>query len=245
MSIFDSFRIRSNPAPARVEPTVADTPAPAPTANVAKPAPTSPLENHATLWQAPEKPPVEPTLAPTMNIDPAKIAEVAKQVNFTQNFDPAMLAKAAGGDAESLALLINQAAQNGYATALQSTGAIIRTALDAQGKRLTDTVAPALIRDNAIREEVSRNIALADHPAARPIVDSLTKQISAKFPAATPAEVNTHVAAYLNDFATTVVANNGGVVTTRDQLAAATKANPRAAETDWSTWFANDSLKVG
>lgn len=222
MSIFSNIFGTSNaPAPA---PVVAPTPAPAidmPTA------PVSPLDDFKDFWQPVKQEGVDNTLPENMfaGLDPAKMLESARKVDFAKSIPPEILAKVtAGGPDAGAALMqiLNDVSQRSYAQASIAATGITKAALqqfrDGQESRLPDQIRKFQVSDS-IREA---NPAL-QHPAAQPIMDALQSQFSVKYPNATVTELRDMASKYLTAFATTAVPAKKQVV---------------AESEDWGKFFA-------
>lgn len=194
----------------------------------------SPMEGYKDLWQAPSEPVVAPTSVPNIVMDPAKITEAASKINFAAHLNPELVDKALGGDRAAFLEVVNGTAQAGFSAAVQNTGLFIQKALEQQQAKFNTEVAPAMLREHDIRNSVSTNIPISTNPAAKPIVDLLTNQITGKYPTASPGEVKAMVDSYLNNLADTIVTNNGGQVLSKASVAAA-----KPADTDWSKFLVN------
>lgn len=197
----------------------------------------SPLSNFKDIWAADPNAVGAPTLVPTMTADPAAMLAAAGKIDFTTHLDPAMLDKASKGDTASLAQLINKAAQVGYAHAATASVNITKAALTAQAESFETKYAPKMFRDASITDAVSQQVALASDPAAAPIVEAVKRQLGAKFPTASPAEIADMTNTYMTEFASKAVELAGGKVQTREQLTATTGGPLSRGEEDWGKFF--------
>lgn len=256
MDIFNGFRgaTTSNPAapppnpatPATVvaNPTVPSSATPTSDGtNPAFPATTtegakSPLDGFADLWKIDDKSKTaSPTLSPVMTVEPAKIMQAARQIDFTQGIDTTLVDKATKGDAAALMQVINAAAQNAFAQGAAATTRIVDTGFKAQETNFTNTVMPNILRKHSINQAVAES-PLANNPAAAPLISMLEQQLTQKFPTASPAEIKNHANKYMEEFAAAIITNNGGTIVPQN---ANTTTGPFAAkDTEWDKWFGVD-----
>ena len=202
----------------------------------------SPLENYADLWKMDTKSMTigSPVLSPTLNVEPTKIMEIARQIDFTKGLDAEMLQKAGKGDIEALAGLINGAAQNAYAQGAMATTHIVRNAFSIQEKNFNETVMPSILRRHSISSVVAEN-PLSSNPAAAPLLQTLEQQLATKYPTASPAEIKTHAETYLTGLATEIVRGQGGTILPKDNTQGDPLGYRSKADTDWEKYFNIDS----
>jgi len=225
----------TSPAPA---PSPASPPAAAPAPTPAAPTePSSPLDNHRTFWDnlkdAQGKdvaPAVDPTTTGVFNFDPAKIADSAKNLNFTGNVSQELVTEALAGSDKSpaaLVALMNQVAQNAVAAMTVQTGKLIDQGLVANNDRIKTTL-PRHIKQVQLDQTSSDNPVLS-HAAAQPLVAAMKRAAFAKDPNADPAAVNAAVESYLSDFATALLEGSPTALAAKQQKA--------AGETNWMEYI--------
>lgn len=194
--------------------------------------PTSPLDQFTKMWENPTTPdgkpqslPVDPMKAPIFNFDAAKITESANKMDFASSIPPELFTKALGGDAASLADIINQSVRNAVVGLTINQGNLINQALLTNNDRLTAHL-PSQINKVKLMEPEDNPV--FSHPAAQPLVQSLKQMAFAKDPSANPAAISKQVSDFLMGFATAVHD------TSSPQVAQANAA--AAGQTDWSKW---------
>jgi hypothetical protein len=256
MEIFNSFRGVENSPPQRTEPsspttTSSNTAAANPTvpsdktprsdgSNPAIPAAAegvkSPLEKYNELWKTDPKakPPVSPV--PTLNADPVKLMEAASNVDFTKVIPPELLQKASSGDQTALGQVINAAAQAAYAQSAAAASKIVEQSLNTLHDTYTREIIPQVLRNHSISQTVGAGNPLSENPAAAPILDAVRRQVTAKNPGATPAQIKEMTSGFLNELAELVIAQSGKKITDPDPIPGSNPLGLRA-ETDWEKFM--------
>jgi hypothetical protein len=194
----------------------------------------SPLDTLKDFWQNPMdaegKPiqqPADPTAATIYNLDPAKVSESARKLDFMAGIEPATITKALGGDVAAFMDVINGAVQNSFAAATLQTGNMINTGVSTNNTRFKSTL-PSQIRAVQVDQATASNPVLS-HPAAAPLFNTLKSFAAAKNPNASPAEITAQVEALLTGFSEAMQA---GSPKAQQQAQAA-----KAGEQDWSSFF--------
>lgn len=216
MSIMEMFRnvVSPQPAPqpataqpkpgeAAPTPGVQSAPSPAgvagagidPTTNVSQ----NPMSKFDDLWKptlgADGKPVQSAAFDPNtmFNIDPAKVAETAKQFNFSQQVPAEVMQRIAQGGEDGVKAsmeAITIASQAAFAQSMMGAAKLVQqgiaTAMPAVDSRVNESVRRTQV-SSALREA---NPLLAT-PFAAPIISAIENQIVAKYPTATPAELKT------------------------------------------------------
>lgn len=192
----------------------------------------SPLEGFAKLWQKEDTDQKPLQLTPTFTVDPAKLRETAKGVDFVKAVSPAALEAAKNGDSS---LLVNEAVQLGYAKSAEATAAIVQKALQDQATMFRDTILPEALRRNQVTNTLRSDNALLNNPAAQPVITMLEQQMAVKYPNATAAEVSSKAKDYLSEFAMEMMKSTGKVVSDKPAEGA---NNPLGREPeDWTKFF--------
>lgn len=195
----------------------------------------SPLEKFADLWKVDPNAKAPTSITPNMSIDPAKLLELSKGIDFTKALNPEQLANAAKGDPVALAAIINAAGQAGFAHSTNITANLIQTAFAQQEKTLVGEYLPKMLRENAIRDTVRNGNEIFQHPAVAPVVSMLEAAITAKYPAATPAEIKAHTDTWMQGLASAIAQQSGGSIVVPEAVKPG--GMPRRAEaTDFSSW---------
>jgi len=169
------------------------------TSPAAKPAEAaSPLDGHSKLWENdPTKAPAAPV--PLFDIDPAKLQEAIKTADFTKLVPPELLAKAQSGDAVAMQAVLNGVTQNAFSHQTMATTKLIEQALAKQEAAMLAKM-PEMVRQQRISENLADN-PLMKHAATRPLIESLTAQLTKQNPTSSPSEIATQVQDYIAGFA--------------------------------------------
>lgn len=206
--------------------------APAPAATPAPPA--SPLDAYNDMWQTrttsdgkPAAPAVDPLTQPVFNLDPAKVMESAKRIDYLAGVDPANITSALSGDANAFMNVINGAIANAVAGVTVSQGNTINQALLANNQRVSSAL-PDHIKRAQLHSSVDDN-PVYSHPAVAPLTKTLKEFALAQNPNASVAEIDTKIKGYLSGLATALT----------EQSPAAQQQRQAAAkqEQDFSAFF--------
>ncbi len=194
----------------------------------------SPLANYAELWKIDDKNKPQDAveaLTPNFVIDPAKVAEAAKQTDYSKLVPPELVTKALGGDSVAFGQVMNALTQAVTANAGMNTATIVQAALAHQAKKFME-ILPAEMRKSQVSMQVAQDHPIFSNPAAAPLVESLRAQLTAKHPMATSQQISEHMTAYLGDF----VKAMGGQMP--DATAVAQAKTVADAQPDWEKFFA-------
>jgi len=214
-------------APNGTVPSQSQTMNPDPTQNQT---PASPLEAFKDIWQTP---PTDPNSTANQsmfaNLDPAKLMESAKRVDFAKAVTPEILQKIqAGGPEASAALMeaMNTVAQMGYAQSALATTKIVEQAL-AKAQEQQNAQLPTLVKKLSTTEATLANNPLLQNPAVRPMFEALQSQLLMKNPNASSAEIQQQVGDFFSALGSTFAP------------AAPQTAQQKAARTeeDWSKFL--------
>jgi hypothetical protein len=190
--------------------------------------PASPLAAFTDIWQSPTTPNSNDSGPMFANLDPAKLMESARKVNFAGALTQENLQKIQAGGAEAIQALqesLNSVAQTVYAQSALATTKIVEQALGKQQERY-DANLPSLVKKFSVGENLSAANPILSNPAIQPLVEALKSQLIQKNPNATGAEIQTQVTDYF--------AALGNVFAPKP--AAAKNAKVSKSE-DWDTFF--------
>ncbi len=202
--------------------------------------PASPVDNFADLWKTdPNNKPVPPaSLVPTFNLEPAKIMEMAKGINFTQHIPAEQVTKALSGDATAFMEVINQAVQLGFANATMTNGKIIENSLTSAQGALTNQVLPSAFREREISRAIDSSNPVFQDPAVAPMLNSLKQQLQTKYPTAGAEEIAGLATQYLTSMSNKIVSGAGGTVIPKGAQAPGNQSGFAAPkDEDWSKYF--------
>lgn len=170
-----------------------------PTQPVAEPTPLSELEaKYKDIW-TPVKVEGDPNLADSFKaLDPAKVMETAKTMDFSRAVTPELMAKVAAGGQDAVAALgqiINGLGQTVSGQQTVVAGKLIEQALEAQRADIMRQL-PTLVRQHAVGDSLQGLNPALSNPALAPMVDAMKAQAIAKNPTASAAEISKYVNGY-------------------------------------------------
>jgi hypothetical protein len=192
---------------------------------------TTPLDAFSTLWETPKVDPNAPPSDPNnyfATLDPAKVMESAKKVNFAnQQVTPEMLAEVAKGGPDAVKVmmqLINQSSQAVYGQSALATASIVQKALDAQREQFQKQL-PGILKNQLVSDSLATENPIFTNPALQPMVDMVRQQVLQKFPTATQAETKQQIVSFFNAMQ--------GELQPKPTVSAKQKA---ADGMDWDSW---------
>lgn len=193
----------------------------------------SPLSGYDKLWETDPNATPTPTGVPAFNVDPKKLLDAAKNIDFTKVIPGDVLEKASKGDVAALGQAINVAAQAGYAQSAAATTRIVQEALTQQAKTFKTEIMPAILREHSVSQTLVDESILTN-PAVAPMVGAVKQQFSTKYPNASAAEIAKHTVEYFRDFSENFMKMQGYTVDKTDTKAVAAAA---AKQEDWGKFF--------
>lgn len=206
-------------------------------AGTADPA-TTPLDAFAKLWETPATDPNAPSQDPNnyfATLDPAKVMESAKKVNFAnQQVTPEMLAEVAKGGPDAVKVmlgLINQSSQAVYGQSALATASIVQKALDAQREQFQKQL-PGLLKSHLVTDSLATENPIFTNPALAPMVEMARNQVLQKFPNATQTEVKQQVVTFFNAMQSALAP--------KSVKAGSGNSSTGGENTDWDAWLAKD-----
>lgn len=191
-------------------------------------APVSPLDTFKDIWQTPANTDPNANAPMFANVDPQKLMESARQVDFTKAITPEVWQKiqAGGPDAgAALAQALNSAVQTSYAQSALATTKIVEQAL-AKQKEQFDAQLPSAVRKLSSSEAVMANNPVYQNPAVQPLVEAAKEMFLRKNPNATSAEIADQVGQYFQALGTTFAPKP-----------AASSSSTKSPEVDWSKFL--------
>lgn len=187
----------------------------------------SPMDAFKDIWQTPSDTNVDTTLPSNMfaAVDPAKMLESARKVDFAKTISPEVLSKiTAGGPeaAQAFAAAMNDVSQRAYAQSSFAATKIVEQALTKFEEGMNNRL-PGQVKKLQVSESLRESNPALSHPAAAPIVEALQAQFTVKYPNASATEIRQMATDYLTGFAGAVLPKP------------AEKATP--ASEDWEGFF--------
>lgn len=191
----------------------------------------SPLDQFADLWQPATNP--QPPQSVVGNVDPAKVMEAAKKMDFSRILPQDLLAKisAGGQDAQTaLAQAMNMVSQATYAQSSMATAQIVKQAIEEARNQFVQQI-PGLIKQHSLTDSMRTENPAFSNPAVAPIVSAIEKQIATKFPNASSTELRDMTKQYFQQISEIMGAPQ------QQQQQQQTAGNGRRQETDWSSFL--------
>jgi hypothetical protein len=188
----------------------------------------SPFDGFEKLWETPANTTPNDT-SPFATLDPAKVMESARKVDFSKAVTPEILAKIQAGGAEGVQAMMTAmtaVAQQGYGQSALATTKIVEQALKHQ-KTQFEAQLPSLVKKLSVSDNLRTENPLLSNPAIAPMVDALQGALLLKNPNATPTEIQGQV----NDF----LGAMGKAFGPKPVETAASKAAKN--ETDWDKFL--------
>lgn len=193
----------------------------------------SPLDGFGEIWKTIDTPADDPSTKPIFSgLDPKKVLESARQVDFAKAITPEQLSQIAKGGNDAVtafAAAMNTVAQTVYAQSAVATTKIVEQALGKQ-KEQYDANLPSLVRKFSANENLRTENPLLNHPSVQPLVGALTEQLTRKNPGATGAEIQKQVTDYFAAMGTVFAPKAPETETDR-------RANRAAQSQDWSAFL--------
>lgn len=190
----------------------------------------SPLDQYSDLWQTDKSDKQGDPEPDIFAIDQTKLGEAAGKLDFTKVIKPEQLqAIARGGDeaVNAFAQAMNAVAQATWQSNFATSAKLMEEVFAKKEAELESRISSAIKNQN-IDSALSTN-PVFKHPAARPVVGAIARAMSAKFPEASPQELQAKAAELLAEIA-------GGKVN-QDQNISQNKADTKTGFTDWDAWI--------
>ena len=192
--------------------------------------PATPLDPFKDVWQTAKTPEGSETQGMFANLDPQKLMESARKVNFSGALTPENMQKIQAGGQEAITALtesLNSVAQTVYAQSALATTKIVEQALNKQKEQYAAEL-PGMVKRHSTSESLLSNNPLLQNPAIQPLVGALQEQLIRKNPNATGAEIQQQVMDYFAALGNTFA----------PKPAAPSASQKKAAEAeDWDKFF--------
>lgn len=153
----------------------------------------SPLAEYKELWQTAPIDPNAPEPVDPLAIDANTLQEHVAKINFAESITPEVLAKVAAGGEDATGAFVealNAVARNVLTQSTLVGNKLAQRASDHSTQTVQDSVAN-LIKQTQLTQNLSQANPVFDHPAVKPVIDSVKDQLMVKHPQATPAELTT------------------------------------------------------
>jgi len=196
----------------------------------------SPLEAYKDLFQTDPNAKAPVSATPNLNVDPAKLLEASKQLDFVKGIDPEILRKATSGDIEALSAAINAAGQQGFAHNTNVMTSVVQRALEVQAAKFKEEIIPELLRNHEARSGLRNENPVYSDPAVAPVLGMIESSLTAKFPTATPQQLKQHAQTYVDGLLQTL-AGSSGYDLTKKPVQTPGSTQESAKETDWMAYM--------
>lgn len=191
-----------------------------------------PLDGFEKVWEAPAK--VEGAAEPfdpgnIFNLNQESMQKALASVDFAGSITEEQIAAIQGGGAEAvkvLGVMLNNTARQTMGAATQASAKMIETAMSGAQGALDGKISNQ-VRQQQVNSHLQDTNPLLSHPAAAPMVQALTSQLTQQFPKASPAEIGQKVQEYMNGMAELASGKPG----------AAEAAAKSAEGTDWEQYY--------
>lgn len=199
--------------------------------------PPAPMSDYKDLF-APVDPKNAPQTGPVaLNLDPAKLSQMAGQLDFTKSITPELLAKINAGGPEAMTAMLsamNVVGQQAFTQAVAANTKIAESAIAATHTQLGAQI-PGMVREHAVTAALRENNPMFSNPATQPILEMIGKQFIAKFPEATPAQIQENAKKYLVEYIQEQ-AKHLGLQVAASGTTGATGSTVTVNNTDFSSW---------
>lgn len=195
-----------------------------------KGAATSPLDNFKDLWQPPKD---EGQPKSAFAVDQSKIMEAAGKLDFTKLVTSDQVqAIANGGEEAAKAFLqaMNAVSQASFANALTAAVKLNEQALALKEAEFEARL-PGAIKSFNIDSSIAQDPVLS-HPAAKPVIGAIAKQIARQYPDASVKEVQEHALTLLREISGAAKAD------AKANTQSASEDTAAAGDFDWDAWIA-------
>lgn len=199
-------------------------------------APPSPLEKHKDLWEDDANSGTN-TGFQQPNVDPQKILEAAKTVDFSKVLDQESLAAVAAGGENAVAALVkvlNSHAQAVYGQAAVAADKIVTARLEAAQNGFQGNL-PRLIRDQQAKQSLFEENPAFANPTVAPVVEAIADRLAVKYPKATPSELKAMAKEVLQGTAQTI---NPGYTPDNSR----SRQAPKDDSPNWADYLTGDQI---
>jgi hypothetical protein len=171
----------------------------------------SPLAEFSKLWDTPAPakdgeavPPnwdEHSSIVPKMNIDPKKLFESAKRIDFSKVMNPERVQAALKGDVGAFNEVLNSALQAAFAHSAMSTSKIVEALNGQMAEKLMTGALPHHMRKHSVNSQIDADNPIFSDPAVAPMLETAKRQFQLKNPKASPKEISDMAKKYILGFA--------------------------------------------
>ncbi len=167
--------------------------------------------------------------APTFNLDPKTLGEVADSQDFMQGIDPELMQKATSGDMQSLMQLMNNVGRNAYKASLSHGGTLSSKYVEAREQHTAKGLGSKV--KGELTTAALSNIPSFKHPVVQRQLKETAERLSKLHPDAQPQEIANMAIEYVSELASAI-----NPATTAESGNAAKKSGERGEEY-WNEFF--------
>ena len=192
----------------------------------------NPLDGFSKIWEAPVKPEgAAPEFDPgnIFNMNQESMQKALAAVDFAGSITEDQMTAIQGGGQEAikaLGVMLNNTARQTMGAATQASAKMIETAMSGAAGSLDGKIS-SQVRQQQVNSHLQETNPLISHPAAAPMIQALSTQLTQQFPKASPAEIGQKVQEYMTGLAALASGKP-------DALAQAAKS---AEGTDWEQYY--------
>jgi hypothetical protein len=169
-------------------------------------------------------------------MDGKKLSEMVSKMDFTKDFTPEEVEAFNGQDANTrtaaFGSMMNKVARRAFSSALAASTKLNEAGFNTARERFMGEV-PDHVREMMTENELSGSVSVMKNPAFAPMVNMIKKQYLAKFPKATPGEVNKAVTQYFDAFGAELTKKPAGPGNVNSAQKKLRQGSPDADFMDW------------
>lgn len=206
----------------------------------------SPLAEWAGLWDtAPlkEGEVAQPdwndynSFVPEVKIDPKKLMDTAKRIDFSKVMNPDRVKAALAGDQGAFNEVINTVVQAAFANMAMSTTKIVENMTRQFAEKMVNQGLPHHMKKHSVNSAIDAEMPLLSDPAVAPMFEMFKSQMQAKYPRASAAEHAKMAKKMITDFSKAVTADPTQDPNKRGNSGAGINKTG-VGEEDWGDFFA-------
>lgn len=201
----------------------------------------SPLAEFAGFWDsnpAKDGEPVQPdwndhnSVVPKMKIDPKRLVESARRIDFSKAINPERVQKALKeGDVGAFNEVMNGALQAAFANQAMTMSKMAEAMFTQFAEKLYTGALPHHFRKHTVNSQIDADLPILSDPAVAPMFESFKAQMQVKYPKASAQEISAMAKKMITNFADAV--KGGGKGGKESQTSAGGKGGQNNEEMDW------------
>lgn len=156
-----------------------------------------PFDGFEKMWDNTSNPANQP---PQLSVDPSKIADAVKDMDFMQHADPSLVQKAMSGDGDAFKQVFNQGLRHVFAMAMQGSTHLVGKHGDSIRGYMESTI-PSHVKSAQVQDSFLAENPVFANPAVRPLLGAVEKRLREMYPDASASEITKHARKYLSEVA--------------------------------------------